>query len=69
MIVLASKKLYSPIGKIDETVTNGMRYAEDAPETIRAEDGLMERVEYMVNKNVEMKQKLKKIKKMDSSCF
>ena len=69
VIVLASKKLYSPIGKIDETVTNGMRYAEDAPETIRAEDGLMERVEYMVNKNVEMKQKLKKDQKDGQQLF
>lgn len=64
-----SSRLYQPIDDIDTVVKSGIKKTEYNMEEIVENTGLMDRLQYMVNKNVEMNQRLTHGKKDGQQLF
>lgn len=68
-IITWSRKLYQPIGDIDAAVKKGIRTTGKHSEEIDADTGLMDQVQYIVDQNVEMNQRLVKGQKNEKQLF
>lgn len=57
-ILVFSRRLYLPIDEIDTMVKKGIRYVDGTVEGTDEDDGLRDRVQYMLTRTEEMNQKL-----------
>lgn len=69
VILVFSRRLYLPLDEIDMVVQSGINLPESGYESVCSNAGLVDRLKYMVNKNVEMNQKLKQEKKEGKQLF